>query len=113
MSKQDEIERIRNIAESLDAGPFGHKDILRLLADIIRTFAGDLPGAKLEEKKKNTKWVCNFGIKGIPLVTVERTHGSRGDAIPQIWRKRMINAVDEVLNFVESQSEREIYEQTT
>jgi hypothetical protein len=113
MSRQDELDRIRKRAELLDSRPFGHKEILSLLEDIIQTFAKYLPGSKLEEKKKNTKWVCNFGIKGGPLVTVERTHGSRGDTIPQRWRKRMINAVDEILDFVESQPERETYGKAT
>lgn len=103
MSTKDDVERIRGLAGILDSRPFGHDEILRLLQDIVTTFSRYLPAAKLEEKRNN-KWVCNFGIKGIPLVMVERVHGSR-DAIPRVWRKRMINAVEEVLDLVESQGE--------
>ena len=102
MSNEAEVKRLRGLAATLDSRPFGHKEILGLLSDILQTFQKCLPLAKLEQRKAN-KWVCNFGIKGMSLIMVERTHGSRGDTIPVGWRKQMINAIDEVLDFIESQ----------
>lgn len=96
----DEIARLRREAAYLDSSPFTEKEIIRLLEDLIRSVKRFLPRAELKEKKGN-KWVCNFGVKGLPMVMIERVHGSR-DAIPVTWRKKQINAVNEALDFVES-----------
>ncbi len=95
-----EIARLRSEADRLDSIPFTEKEILKLLEDLLRSMKHFLPKAELKEKKSN-KWICNFGVKGLPMIMVERVHGSR-KAIPITWRKQQINAINEALDFVES-----------
>jgi hypothetical protein len=95
----EEIERLRSISSDLRSKRFDHKVILALLKSLLSVLAAYLPNAKLEERKN--KWICNFGIKGVGLIMVEPVHGSR-DAIPQFWRKQMLDTADEVLDLVES-----------
>jgi hypothetical protein len=98
----EEIDRLRSISSDLRSKRFDHKAILALLKSMLTALATYLPNAKLEERRN--KWICNFGIRGVGLIMVEPVHGSR-DAIPQFWRRQMLDTVDEVLDLVESEVE--------
>ena len=100
-----EIARLRSEVKSLRAKPFKHKAILSLLADVFTSLKVFLPDAKVSEKKN--KWVYNSGIQDIPLIMVERVHGNR-DAVPVTWRSKQLNAIEDILNLVESQLGEEL-----
>ncbi|MDA2930465.1 hypothetical protein MYX84_11050, partial [Acidobacteria bacterium AH-259-O06] len=57
--------------------------------------------------EKKNKWVYNSGIQEIPLIMVERVHGSR-DAVPVTWRSKQLNAIEDILNLIESQLGEEL-----
>ncbi len=101
----DEIARLRKEVKFLRRRRFDHKPMVALLEDVITSLRVYLPNAAI--RKKNNKWVCNFGIKDLPLVMVERVHGSR-DAIPPIWKSKQLNAVVELLDLIESQVEEDL-----
>jgi hypothetical protein len=94
-----ELLRLRRWAKELDHKAFRHDDIVPLLKDVMKTFASHLVNPTYREK--DNKWTFNFGLEGLPLIMVERVHKGR-DAIPQIWRKRQINAIEEILDAVEA-----------
>ena len=100
-----EIARLRSEVKSLGRKPFVHKPIVSLLKDVIASLKAYLP--KAEIKKKGNKWVCNFGIKDLPLVMVERVHRGR-NAISPFWRSRQLNAIVELLDLVESQVKEDV-----
>jgi len=100
-----EIARLRSEVKSLGRKPFGHKPMVKLLKDVIASLKAYLP--KAEIRKSNNKWVCNFGIKDLPLVMVERVHRGR-DAISQFWRSKQLNTVVELLDLVESQVKEDV-----
>jgi len=97
---QEDIAKLRAQADLLDSIPFTEKEILRLLNEMVNSLSSYWPKATVEPKKTN-KWICNFRIKGLPIIMVERVHGSR-NAIPISMRKKQINGIHEALDFAES-----------
>ncbi len=100
-----EIARLRSEVKSLRTKRFKHTAILALLEDVFTSLKVYLPAAKVSEKKN--KWVYNSGIREIPLIMVERVHGSR-DAVPVTWRSKQLNAIEDILNLIESQLREEL-----
>lgn len=99
---KDEITRLRGKAEKLGQKRFDDRDIRNLLDDIIKTFGAFLPNAKSRKSGRQAKWIYSFGVKGGPLVIIERPHGNR-DSIPEPWRSQQIEAALEILDWIESQ----------
>jgi hypothetical protein len=94
-----EIERFRAEVEVLRSLPFDEHPILALIRRLLRAFEPYIPNARLERRRN--KWICNFGIPDMAMIMIEPVHGSRS-AIPLRWRHQMLDAVEEVLDRVET-----------
>lgn len=93
-----EIERFRVEIEALRRIPFDDRVVLSLLRRLLKSFETYLPKAGIEQRRN--KWVCNFGLRDVPLIMIEPVHGRRG-AIPLRWRHQMLDVVEEILDRIE------------